>query len=94
MSSFVSKTISRLLVPNLEKDLTKAVSASLQSSAKMTDCFLSPAVYAQATSSAGSIGQATSVLERRIGTATATAITPKPIFQKVHYPAPGKGLFN
>ena len=84
--SFVSKTLSRMLLPNLEKDLAKAVTNSLKSSAQMTDCFLSPAVYGfeKQPVSCG-FGHATSSLERRVAT---------PTFEKVHYPAPAKGLFQ
>jgi hypothetical protein len=83
--SFVSKTLSRMLLPNLEKDLSKAVTESLKSSAQMTDCFLSPAVYAfEKTPVSSGFGHATSSLERRVGTS----------FEKVHYPAPAKGLFQ
>jgi len=93
MSSFISKTIGRLVLPNLEKDLSKAVSKSLQSSATLTDCFLPPAVYGfekQAHGFSHGIGHATSALERRIATATG----PAPIFEKVYYPVPAKGLFR
>lgn len=84
--SFLTKTLSRMLLPNLEKDLSKAVTESLKSSAQMTDCFLSPAVYAfEKTPISSGFGHATSSLERRVAA---------PTFQKVHYPAPTQGLFR
>lgn len=90
MSSFVSKTIGRYLLPNFEKDLTKAVSHGLQSSAKLTDCFLPPVVYGFEKYAYGGIGHATSSLERRIAMAT----TPPPTFEKVYYRPLPKGLFR
>lgn len=85
MSSFVSKTVGRFLLPNLEKDLTKAVNQGIQSSAKMTDCFLAPTVYGfERQQATYGIGHATSALERRAA----------PTLEKVHYPPPAKGLFR
>lgn len=94
MSSFVSKTLSRLLLPNLEKDLATAVKSSLQSSAALTDCFLAPAVYGfERQQVGGGLGHATSALEQRIATATTPSSAPT-VLTKVHYPAPTKGLFQ
>lgn len=92
MSSLVSKTIGRFLVPNLEKDLAKAVNDGLKSSARLTDCFLPPVVYGfekRAPTTCG-IGHASSALERRIASASA----PAPVFEKVHYRPLPKGLFR
>lgn len=91
MSSFVSKTVGRFLLPNLEKDLSKAVHKSLRSSVSLTDCFLPPAVYGfEKQACRSGIGQSTSVLEKRI----AMAISPEATFEKVHYKVPVGGLFR
>lgn len=80
-----AKTLSKLLMPGLERDLTKAVTAELASASKMTDCFLAPAVYAyEKTGGAIGMGHATSALEQR-----ATMVV-----EKVHYPIPKGGLFQ
>jgi hypothetical protein len=94
MFSFVSKTLGRLAIPTLEKDLANAVNESLKSSATLTDCFLPPAVYAFEKQPVNcgyyGIGHATCALERRIATAT----TPAPTFEKVNYSVPARGLFR
>jgi len=88
MSSFISKTLGRMLLPNLETDLAKAVNQGIQSSAKMTDCFLAPSVYGfemqQST--------ATTITHRGLGHATSALETRSMV--KVHYPIPAKGLFR
>jgi len=92
MSSFISKTVGRFLLPNLEKDLTKAVHQSLRSSESLTNCFLPPAVYGFEKQLSVGIGRSTNVLEKRIATATTS---PKAMtFEKVHYKAPVGGLFQ
>lgn len=83
-----AKTLSKFLLPNLERDLTKAVTAELATAAKMTDCFLSPVVYGYEKkacgSSMGGMGHATAALEQRA----------KTVVQKVHYAPPKQGLFR
>mmetsp|Transcript_19612 Transcript_19612/g.48815 ORF Transcript_19612/g.48815 Transcript_19612/m.48815 type:complete len:82 (+) Transcript_19612:122-367(+) len=81
MSSFASKTLGRFLLPNFEKDLAKAVHEGIQSSAKMTDCFLAPSVYGFEKQSAVGLGHATSAVEKRL-------------VEKVHYEVPIRGLFQ
>ena len=90
MSSFVSKTIGRIVLPNLERDLTRVVNEGVRSSATMTDCFLAPVVYGfRQQQGRGGIGRATSALEqRRINPGGTTTV------QKIHYPALPKGLFR
>mmetsp|Transcript_991 Transcript_991/g.2120 ORF Transcript_991/g.2120 Transcript_991/m.2120 type:complete len:85 (-) Transcript_991:457-711(-) len=82
-----AKTVSKLLLPTLERDLTKAVSAELASASKMTDCFLAPTVYGyEKTSASSGMGHATSALQQRETTTS--------VFEKVHYPVPKQGLFE
>ncbi|VEU34432.1 unnamed protein product [Pseudo-nitzschia multistriata] len=78
-----SKTVSKLLLPSLERDLTKAVGAELASASKMTDCFLSPAVYGYERSKPGpGLGHATPAVEQR------------GFVEKIHYKPPEQGLFR
>ena len=79
-----AKAVSRFLLPNLERDLTKAVSKELATASKMSDCFLAPTVYgyeSRAVSSTG-IGHATSSVHQRT------------VVEKVHYKVPAQGLFQ
>lgn len=93
-SSFLSKiTLGRFVpvVGSLERDLARAVTQNLESSARLTDCFLPPAVYGfEKQACRSGIGQSTSVLEKRI----AMAISPEATFEKVHYKVPVGGLFR
>ena len=82
MSSFVRQTISKLLLPNLERDLTNTLNRQLVAAHNMADCFLSPSVYAYQARAAGS------------GAFNATA-APQKRLVKVHYPLPtARGLFE
>ena len=79
-----AKTVTRFLLPNLERDLTKAVGAELASASKMTDCFLSPAVYGfEKRSATTGMGHATSAVQQRVT-----------VVEKVHYKPPAQGLFQ
>ena len=90
MSSFVSKTIGRMLLPNLEKDLARVVNEGIQSSAKMADCFLAPSVYGfEKQVASHGMGRATPAIEQRIGSSSSNVA-----FEKVHYRVPGRGLFQ
>ena len=71
----------KVLVPGLEKDLSKAISKELASAHKMTDCLLAPTVHAFQESSGGAFGQ------------TIQAASPVRMV-KVEYEIPGRGLFR
>jgi len=79
-----AKTLSKLLLPNLERDLTRSVASELATASRMTDCFLSPVVYGYertaGATAGGGMGHATAALEQRA-------------VRKVHYPPPRRGLF-
>ena len=81
--SFVSKAVARFLLPNFERDLTQAVQTGIQSSAKMTDCFLAPSVYGFEKQLPGCF-HATAAVQQR------TTM----LVEKVYYPVPGRGLFR
>ena len=71
----------KVLVPGLEKDLSKAISKELASAHKMTDCLLAPTVHAFQESSGGAFGQ------------TLQAASPVRMV-KFEYGIPGRGLFR
>ena len=84
-----AKIVGRFLLPNLERDLNKAVSKEMISASKMTDCFLSPSVYGyEKQACASSIGHATSSVQQRAASSTPTK------YVKVNYKAPTPGLFQ
>jgi hypothetical protein len=74
------QAISKMLLPNLERDLSKEISTRMTGAHKMTDCFLAPSVYAyQAAAEAGAIASTAARHQRLV---------------KIQYAAPGKGLFQ
>jgi hypothetical protein len=82
-----AKALGRFLLPNLERDLNKAVSKEMISASKMTDCFLSPSVYGfEKQACASSIGHATSSVQQRAAAPTK--------YVKVNYKTPAPGLFQ
>jgi hypothetical protein len=86
-SSYLRRAISRLVVPNLDRDLTQTLNRHLAAAHNMTDCFLSPAVYAYESRPAnGGAFNATSMAQQRGDGA---------LVKKVHYPIPSnRGLFQ
>eukprot|EP00980_Cylindrotheca_fusiformis_P010379 scaffold2307_cov123-Cylindrotheca_fusiformis.AAC.3 len=76
------QVLNKMVMPELERDLSKAIGKELSSVQKMTDCFLAPTVHAfQETSARGAFGQ------------TMKASAPNRMV-KVEFPAPGRGLFQ
>mmetsp|Transcript_55993 Transcript_55993/g.62602 ORF Transcript_55993/g.62602 Transcript_55993/m.62602 type:complete len:85 (-) Transcript_55993:303-557(-) len=82
-----TKALSRLLLPNLERDLTKAVSKEMASASTMTSCFLAPSVYGyqKQTLVQHGVGHGTSSVEQRVQPTQ---------YVKVHYQTPKQGLFQ
>jgi hypothetical protein len=84
----IRQAVSKMLLPNLERDLTNAVRKELSSAHQMADCFLSSSsvfAYIPTASRAASIGRGT------------MAVQQAPIkFIKVDYShrAPAPGLFQ
>jgi hypothetical protein len=81
-----SQVVGRLLLPNLERDLTRSVTRQLQTAHNMADCMIAPTVHAFESSSraaSGAMGATATHAQR------ATAVV------KVQYPVPGtRGLFQ
>jgi hypothetical protein len=77
------QAISKLLLPNLERDLSKEISTRMNGAHKMTDCFLAPSVYAYQAEAANAGARAF---------ASTTARQQRLV--KTQYAAPGKGLFQ
>lgn len=75
----LSKVASRLLLPTLERDLSRSLARQLQQAHDMTDCMIAPVVHAFEPVTAGGYG-ATSPRQQRI--------------VKVEYPVPNRGLFQ
>lgn len=84
-SSYLRQAISKVLIPNLERDLTRSLNQELAAAHNMTDCFLSPSVYAyESRTVTGGAFNATSVPQQRRAT-----------YVKTHYPIPSnRGLFD
>lgn len=71
-----------MVVPGLERELSKAIGKELSSVPKMTDCFIAPTVHAfLETSASGAFGK------------TLRAGAPHRMV-KVEYAVPGRGLFQ
>lgn len=72
----------RFLLPNLERDLSRAISRQLQQVHNMADCMIAPTVHAfEARAATSSLGAATAKHAQRV--------------VKVEYPLPaGRGLFQ
>jgi hypothetical protein len=76
------QAISKMLLPSLERDLSKEISTRMTGAHKMTDCFLAPSVYAYQAEAAGA----------RAAFASTAARQQRLV--KIQYAAPGKGLFQ
>ena len=89
------QVLSKVLVPNLERDLTKSIGSELATVSTMTDCLLSPNVYGYEsisttkTMASGAFGKTGVAYDNKLTAAS----TGKDIFVKVEFPAPTKGLF-
>ena len=77
-----ANAVGRFLLPNLERDLNKAVSKEMISASKMTDCFLAPSVYGFEKQT---VVRATSSVQQR-------AVPTK--YVEVNYKTPAPGLFR
>ena len=77
-----ANAVGRFLLPNLERDLTKAVSKEMISASKMTDCFLAPSVYGFEKQT---VVHATSSVQQRAAPTK---------YVKVNYKSPTPGLFQ
>ena len=78
------QAVSRVVFPNLDRDLSRTVSQQLSKVENMTDCMIAPTVHAyepMASSSAAFAGATRQQLQRTT-------------LRKVEYPAPGRGLFQ
>jgi hypothetical protein len=77
--SSLRQMITKVLVPNLDRDLTRSLNQQLSTVPTMTDCFLSPSVYAY---------------ESR-GAFTTTSMPQQKSLVKIHYPlSTSRGLFD
>jgi hypothetical protein len=77
----LKQVISRLLLPNLEQDMSRSLSRQLAKVHDMTDCMIAPTVHAfePAAMRAGSFAATAKQAQRLV---------------KVEYAVPGKGLFQ
>ena len=76
----IFRQISKALIPNLERDLSKSLKTELATAAKMTDCMIAPTVYGYEASAVGGVFGKTAARQSRM--------------VKVQYPAPQKGFFE
>jgi hypothetical protein len=72
------QAISKLLLPNFERDLSKEISTRMAGAHKMTDCFLAPSVYAY---------------EAKASAFASTAAHQQRLIKTI-YPVPAQGLFQ
>ena len=75
----LKQVISRLLLPNLEQDMSRSLSRQLAKVHDMTDCMIAPTVHAFEPAIGGSFGATAKHAQRLV---------------KVEYAVPGKGLFQ
>jgi hypothetical protein len=80
------QAISKLLLPNLERDIAKEISTLMNGAHTMTDCFLAPSVYAYQAEAAANAGAARAAF-------ASTAARQQRLF-KTQYASPGQGLFQ
>ena len=84
------QVLSKVLVPNLERDLTKSIGSELATVSTMTDCMLSPNVYGYE-----SVSTTRSMAPGAFSKTGVAFDNKKPeVFVKVEFPPPAKGLFN
>ena len=90
------QVLSKVLVPNLERDLTKSIGSELATVSTMTDCLLSPNVYGYEsisttkTMASGAFAKTGVAYDNK---SIAASGATKDIFVKVEFPAPTRGLF-
>jgi hypothetical protein len=79
----VFRQLSKVLVPGLERDLSKAIGKEMSSAHAKLDCMVAPAVHAfqEASATSGAFNQ------------TIKASSPVRMI-KVEFPIPGRGLFQ
>lgn len=74
--------VSRLLMPQLESDLNRALSKQMVQVENMMDCMIAPTVHAfEPVASSGVFGATRQQAQRTT-------------MKKVAYPTPGRGLFQ
>ena len=78
--TFVRNVISKILLPNFERDLTKTISREVSKVHSMTDCMIAPTAYAFEANGAQRVFTATAKRDFRL--------------TRVEYPVPGQGLFH
>ena len=76
----IRNAITKIVLPNFERDMSKSVAKELAKAHTMTDCMLAPSVFAFERQSLRSGVSATTKRDFRM--------------VKIDYAAPGKGLFQ
>ena len=92
--SLARQALSKLLVPRLEQDLSKAVAAELSTVDSMVDCMMAPQVFAYTSTGSPRFGvvSPTAALNHPQANRPATIEAKRVV--KISYPVTTKGLFQ